>query len=236
MKGKNGPVLRLNTSLDEITATSTGASEEDQSRPAKDLLERILSSPLVSYLRCGGRWQTFDGTKPYKASLRESFAPKAIIQSMKQFPLSARVQRIGCGSLQDIATDSLSSKEKIMEEGGDKVIFAAIRNHENDKAVQVAACNCLYNLFGGDITHLLVERGIICVLLSIMECHSHDEDVIPAASDCLLVLTNIDADARCMLRQKRGGLLLAKIENHFNDRNVEIRKKASELLRRLYTI
>lgn len=98
----------------------------------RSLLERILSSQLVSFLTCAGGsggLKLGSYTSRYFQDSIQTGAPKAVVQTMKQFPSNSRVQCMGCGSLRDMAADSWSSKEKVVEAGGIEVVLTAMRLH-----------------------------------------------------------------------------------------------------------
>jgi hypothetical protein len=232
MRGRKSVLLDL-----EATTIPETAPQE---KAFKSLLERILSSQLVSFFTCaggggggGGLKLGSDSSRYFQDSIKTG-APKAVVQTMKQFPHNARMQRMGCGSLRDMAVDSWSAKEKVIEAGGIEAVLKAMRLHAKDQKVQRLACSCLYNLVAGHFPALLIEMGVIGAVLSAIGNHSEDEDVLPEACDCLLALTEKNPEALDLIRQKLGGMVLAKIENHFRGQNGEIQKKAGELLRRLY--
>lgn len=154
---------------------------------------------------------------------------------MKQFPYQGRIQRLGCGALRDLAIDSWPMKSQIVLAGSVETILKAMRIHGKDDAkLQEIACACLYELVAGDIPAVLVEKGVVEAVLEAMDQHAQDEDVLPVACNVLLALTDRDVGAVECLRQRLGGVVLAKLEHFFRGRNSEITQKVGELLRRLY--
>ena len=210
------------------TTTTTPPKGYNNRSSTTTLLERILSTPIVAFFTCGGVMQAH--------AIQNGASIAMVVQTMKQFPRHVRVQRMGCGSLKDMTLDSWSNKEKVVEVGGVEALLRAMRLHAKDVDVQKHACSCLYNLVAGKFPALLMERGVVAAVLTTIDNHSQDEDVLPEACNCLLALTDRGTDdALDLIRQKLGGVVLAKIENYFRGRNGEIRQKAGELLRRLYT-
>jgi hypothetical protein len=133
-----------------------------------------------------------------------------------------------------MAVDSWAAKEKVIQAGGVDAILKAMRLHAKDCTVQQNACNCLYTLTAGDTPQILIEKGVVAAILQTMEVHSDDEDVLPDACNCLLALTEQDTSALDMVRNRLGGVALAKMEHKYRGKNGEISKKAGELLRRMY--
>ena len=142
---------------------------------------------------------------------------------------------MGCSALRDLAKDSWPMKQRIVEQvGGVECIVKAMRNHAKDALVQGLALECLYELVAGNLPEQLVEKGVVGIVLTSMETHVEDEDVLVLACNVLLALTDHGPGSVECLRHKLGGVILAKLEYSFRGRNGEISKKASELLRRLY--
>lgn len=193
-------------------------------------LERIVSSRFVSFFTCNEIHYS-----NYFQDAIQAGAPKAVVQTMKQFPHNARIQRMGCGALRDMSLDTWAAKEKVIQAGGVDAILKAMRIHVKDCIVQQAACQCLYTLTAGDAPRVLLEKGAVSAVLQTMDYHADDEDVLPDACDCLLALTDQqNQEALQMVRQRLGGVALAKMEHKYRGRNGAIAQKAGELLRRIY--
>ncbi|KAL3940946.1 MAG: hypothetical protein SGBAC_004599 [Bacillariaceae sp.] len=142
---------------------------------------------------------------------------------------------MGISALNEMAKDSWAAKESVVQAMGVEVILKAMRLHPKDCGVHQAACQCLYTLTAGDIPKILMEKGVVAAILQTMIHHSDDEDVLPPACDCLLALTDMeDSTALDMLRNRLGGVELAKLEHKYRGKNGEVSKKAGEILKRLY--
>jgi hypothetical protein len=232
---------------------NTPSSSKLKLTRARSIMERVVSNPVVSYFTCGkqsGEQEALDGSTNSSGgpfgwfrgkSQQQSFStalqsgyPKAIVQTMKQFPYQGRIQRLGCGALRDLAVDSWPLKLSVVEAKSVETILKAMRIHLKDAKLQEIACACLYELVAGDLPALLVEKGVVTAILTTMDQHSQDEDVLPIACNVLMALTDRDVGAVECLRQRLGGVVLAKLEHSFRGRNAEITLKVGELLRRLY--
>ena len=229
---------------------SRSPSQDETSR-LRSMMERIVSNPVVAFFTCSLP-QSNGASPPNNPSMLRFFrssnkyythyfqtamqagAPKAIVQTMKQFPYQCRIQRLGCGALRDMAVDSWPMKTQVVEAGSVETILKAMRIHLKDAKLQEIACKCLYELVAGDLPAILVERGVVATLLQTMEQHAQDEDVLPVACNVLLALTDSNIGAVECLRHRLGGVVLAKLEHSFRGQNGEISRKAGELLRRLY--
>mmetsp|Transcript_26505 Transcript_26505/g.64596 ORF Transcript_26505/g.64596 Transcript_26505/m.64596 type:complete len:269 (+) Transcript_26505:237-1043(+) len=199
-------------------------------RRALNLLERAISSRLVTFFTC----QDSTAQAYFQDAIQEK-APVAVVRTMRQFPHQSRMQRMGISSLNEMAKDSWAAKEKVVQAMGVEVILKAMRLHPKDCGVHQVACQCLYTLTAGDIPKILMEKGVVAAILQTMIHHSDDEDVLPPACDCLLALTDKkDSTALEMLRSRLGGVELAKLEHKYRGKNGEISKKAGEILKRLY--
>ncbi len=211
---------------DDSTAVMESVRQE---RPRFRLfVERMVSNPLLSMFTCDGR------SRSSLQSAIQAGAPKAIVQTMKQFPYQTRIQRMGCGALRDLAVDSWPMKQRVVEAQGVETILKAMRIHVKDAPLQELALKCLYELVAGDLHDLLVERGVVGAVLQSMEGHWLEDDVLEMACNVLLALTDHGPGGVECLRHKLGGVILAKLEHSFRGQNGEISKKAGELLRRLY--
>jgi hypothetical protein len=191
-------------------------------------LERILSSRLVTFFTCQ------DIQQGYFQDAIHAGAPKAVVRTMKQFPHSARIQRMGISALKDMASDSWAAKDKVIQAMGVDAILKAMRLHPKDCGVHQVACGCFYVLTAGDAPKILMEKGVVAAILQTMIHHGDDEDVLPDACNCLLALTDENPAALDMLRNRLGGVELAKIEHKYRGKNGEISKKAGDILKRMY--
>ena len=155
------------------------------SPPFKAFVEKMVATPVVSYLSCNGGprnpdggdeeitsrppwWRWWFGYARLEQAMKKG-APKIVVQTMKQFPLQARVQCIGCGALRDMALDSWPRKQEVVEAGSIDVILKAMRLHASDAKVQELACRCFYELVAGEIADLLVQKGVVASVLGAME-------------------------------------------------------------------
>ena len=199
-------------------------------RRALNLLERAISSRLVTFFTC----QDSTAQAYFQDAIQEK-APMAVVRTMRQFPHQSRMQRMGISALNEMAKDSWAAKEKVVQAMGVEVILKAMRLHPKDCGVHQVACQCLYTLTAGDIPKVLMEKGVVAAILQTMIHHGDDEDVLPPACDCLLSLTDKEHSAALeMLRSRLGGVELAKLEHKYRGKNGEISKKAGEILKRLY--
>jgi len=197
---------------------------------ALNLLERAVSSRLVTFFTC----QDSTAQAYFQDAIQEK-APKAVVRTMRQFPHQSRMQRMGISALNEMAKDSWAAKESVVQAMGVEVLLKAMRLHPKDCGVHQVACQCLYTLTAGDIPKILMEKGVVAAILQTMIHHSDDEDVLPPACDCLLALTDMeDSVALDMVRNRLGGVELAKLEHKYRGKNGEISKKAGEILKRLY--
>eukprot|EP00934_Nitzschia_sp_Nitz4_P009282 Nitzschia sp. Nitz4//scaffold49_size126201//77739//78812//NITZ4_003649-RA/size126201-processed-gene-0.100-mRNA-1//-1//CDS//3329553170//9272//frame0 len=243
---------------DDQDCSKRTSSSQEQHIPTvpnfRSMLERIITNPVVLFFTCSlseegmtaesdvvvppHRWL---GLFPRKSSARSGYlqkaqerVPKAIVQTMKQFPHQGKIQRLGCAALRDIANDSWKGKHQVVEAGCVETVLKAMRLHKKDAKLQEVACKCLYPLVAGNLTEELIDRGVVASMLVTMEEHSEDEDILPVACDVLLALTDQDPRALESLRLLQGGVLLAKLDHAFRSQPTEISNKAGELLRRLY--
>lgn len=199
----------------------------------RSFVERMVSNPLLSMFTCDGERRSRSSTTPLQNAIQAG-APKAIVQTMKQFPYQCRIQRMGCGGLRDLAVDSWPMKQRIVEAHGVETILKAMRIHCKDAPLQELALKCLYELVAGDLPEHLVERGVVGVVLQTMEAHAQEEEVLEMACNVLLALTDNGPGGIECIRYKLGGVILARLEHSFRGQNGDISKKAGELLRRLY--
>ena len=199
-------------------------------RRVLNLLEKAISSRLVTFFTC----QDSTAQAYFQDAIQEK-APVAVVRTMRQFPHQSRMQRMGISALNEMAKDSWAAKEKVVQASGVEVILKAMRLHPKDCGVHQVACQCLYTLMAGDIPTILMEKGVVAAILQTMIHHSDDEDVLPPACDCLLALTDKEHSAALdMLRNRLGGVELAKLEHKYRGKNGDISKKAGEILKRLY--
>lgn len=195
-----------------------------------NLLERAVSSRLVTFFTC----QDSTAQSYFQDAIQER-APKAVVRTMRQFPHQSRMQRMGISALNEMAKDSWAAKESVVQAMGVEVVLKAMRLHPKDCGVHQVACQCIYTLTAGDIPRMLMEKGVVAAILQTMIHHSDDEDVLPPACDCLLALTDKeDSAALDMVKNRLGGVELAKLEHKYRGKNGEISKKAGEILKRLY--
>ena len=231
MRGQKISLLKLED--DRTMASNDEYGERVNKSSQKNYhkwIERIVSSRLVSFLTCN----EIQLQRNFQEAIH-SEAPKAVVQTMKNFPHNGRVQRMGLKALRDMAGDSWKTKTLILDVGGVDTILKCMRLHPKDSIIQRYACQCLYNLTAGGAPKILIDKGGVSALLQTIDYHADDEDVLPDACDCLLALTDHqNEEALRMVRQRLGGVALVKMEHKYRGRNGEIAKKAGELLRRIY--
>jgi hypothetical protein len=235
MKGRKASLLVLEEEsfLEEhaplpLPSPLPSANKPQANRSKLWFLERILSSRLVTFFTCQ------DIQQGYFQDAIHAGAPKAVVRTMKQFPHSARIQRMGISALKDMATDSWAAKDKVIQAMGVDAILKAMRLHPKDCGVHQVACSCLYVLTAGDTPKLMMEKGVVAAILQTMINHGDDEDVLPDACNCLLALTDENPAALDMVRNRLGGVELAKIEHKYRGKNGEISKTAGDILKRMY--
>ena len=92
------PILDLEDDDDIVEApkmeSAPEISQKTSNSRASMLLQRILSTPIVSFFTCGD--VNTHTTKYFQGSIKKG-APIAVVQTMKQFPRNVQVQRMGCG-------------------------------------------------------------------------------------------------------------------------------------------
>ena len=221
-----------------ITEENTSSKRKPRLRAA---VEHIVYHPIVRFFTCVGGGG--GGSSHTRSSLRTK-APTAILQTMKQFPYQGRLQKLGCSTLKDLAMDSWALKVSVVEAGAIPVVLKAMRLHSTDASLNLIACRLLYEIV--NVPPLVVEddRSIIIALIQTMGHHGDDEDVLVAALEILMAMT----DPQCgehdgeegnggaleSLRHQLGGVVLAKLEHGFRGRNTAISSTAEILLKRLY--
>jgi hypothetical protein len=164
-------------------------------------------------------------------------APEAIVTAMKQFETSAIMQQCGCGALRNLAGyEGSNGAEKVVDSGGIEVILAAMIDHGKESNVVKNACGCLNNVARAHPNGIdaILDLGGIDTILRIVDAYPQDEQIQKRACSCLSNLSMQSSRARILIRDKGGGMALAKVEHYFRDKNSEIAAVAVGLLMSLW--
>ena len=119
------------------------------------------------------------------------------ISSMLADGQNAKVQRVGCWTLANIARDDAACKQAVVSAGGPAVVVTAMQAHTADVGVQRRGCQMLANIACGDAAckQAVVAAGGPAVVVTAMQAHTSDVDL---RRDGWLMLANIACgDAAC---------------------------------------
>ena len=160
-------------------------------------------------------------------------ADLSIINAMRRFSNSSKIQTRGCKALAEMACKGLPNIESIIDKGGSEVILKAMEKHRAEEDLQKEACRAIecitHGSNQGKQSFGLNGKDAIVSILHSMGDHPNSAKLQRLACKSLSSIAENHADcSQCIV--SKGGLDVIRKTLKYHDDNTEVIEAAFDIL------